>query len=343
MRGTPANVATPWYRSRGAWIKLGVSVTVTVVLLYFLISGTQEELSKVVEPEFRPGYLFLALGAYLFVALFRALRFKLIHRELGGATLGQWLQVAVIHAGLNQVLPFRSGESTYPYLLHRVHGVTVGRSVFVLLSARILDLLCNFLLSIGFVFLLAEGALQTDRSLFILVAGAVVVVCLVALVGMRPVLRALLALTGRGDAEAPGIRASLHRRAGRLLSEAQVFRSWGHFATTFLLSAALWLCLFTTFWALLNGFGHEIPLPVAVIGTVGAAMMNVLPVNGVANFGTHEAGWTLGLMLAGLTRDQGLAAGLWAHLGTMALAVAFGLVGFVAMKLASKKASPAHD
>ena len=156
--------ATPWYRSSRTWLKLGLSISVTALLLYLLITNTKQEFMQLAVPELHPLPLLAALGAYLVVVFSRAVRFRLIHRELRSSTMGQWIQVAVIHAALNQVLPFRAGETSYPYLMHRIHGVTVGRSLLVLLSARILDLMSTFLYCIFFVFLLAPGSLQTERS-----------------------------------------------------------------------------------------------------------------------------------------------------------------------------------
>ncbi len=339
MSAEPQAAPRPWYRSRRVWLQLTVSLVVTVGLLYALVGSLQEGVVQVMAPGFEPRFLLLALGAYTVATLCRAVRFQHIHRELPGSTTAQWLQVAVIHAGLNQVLPFRSGETSYPYLMHRIHGVTVGRSLLVLLSARILDLMANFLYAIPFVLLLAAGQLHTSRTLFVAVAGAVVLVCLLALVALRPAARFFYRLSRprAGGAPCGRLRAAVHQRAARLVAEARMFHGPRHFAVIFLLSAGLWLSLFLTFWGLMNGFGFAVPLPAAVIGTVGAAMMNVLPVSGIANFGTQEAGWTLGLMLAGLSRETGFAAGFWTHVGTMALAVLFALLGFAWMKASARK------
>jgi hypothetical protein len=311
---------------RGLVLKISVSTALTVGTLWLLVATTDFSVADLTGRALRPGSLLLAVLAYGWVQVSRALRFASIHRELRGSPLSRWLQVALIHGALNQVLPFRTGEASYPVLMRRIHGATLGRSVLVLLVARIFDLLVVFLFALAFVPVVGPR-LGVAPGLAAGVCAAVVAGCLLALVALRPALRLGFSLARRYGRGRLGER--LCERLGRLVAEAAMFHDLSHFLSVFALSASMWIGLYVTYFGLLNGFGFPIDLPATVIGSIGAILTGVLPVNGVANVGTLQVGWTLGLVLVGFAEAEALAAGIWAHVGVIALALGYGLVGYL--------------
>lgn len=52
------------------------------------------------------------------------------------------LKVTWLHNFWNNLLPMRTGEASFPLLMHRYGGIGLGRSVAALLYFRLLDLLC---------------------------------------------------------------------------------------------------------------------------------------------------------------------------------------------------------
>ena len=76
----------------------------------------------------------------------------------------------------------------------------------------------------------------------------------------------------------------------------------------------------------------------ATFGSGLAVLTNMLPINGIAGFGTQEAGWVAGFAWLGVGRELALATGLGAHLVQLANACLFGLLGHLAMGLASRPA-----
>lgn len=307
-------------------VKVALSAALTVGLLWLLVATTDFGIADLTGRTLRPGHLLLALLSYGWVQVTRAMRFASIHRELQGAPFARWVQVALIHGALNQVLPFRTGEASYPVLMRRIHGTTLGRSVLVLLVARIFDLLVVFVFALAFVPVVGPQ-LGVAPGLAAAVCLAVVAGCLLALFLLRPGVRLAYALVKRHARGRFGER--LRERVGRLVAEAAMFRDVRHFFSVFAISAAMWIGLYVSFFGLLNGFGFPIDLPATVIGSVGAILTNVLPVNGFANIGTLEAGWVLGLVLVGFAETEALAAGIWAHVGVVALSLGFGLVGYL--------------
>src|SRR5690606_20297174 len=79
-------------------------------------------------------------------------------------------------------------------------------------------------------------------------------------------------------------------------------------------SLPLWLGVFLFYAVLARGLGLDASFATAVFGSGLAIAANLLPVNGLAGFGTQEAGWVVGFVLLGVPRDLALSTGLGAHL-----------------------------
>ena len=313
-------------------VRLVLSAGLAVVLVWALVCFTKLDLDLLLDRSIRPGFLLTAACSYLFVALTRALRFRALHHEIPQSDMRGWFQVAVIHAALNQILPLRTGEASYVYLMRRAHGCTVGRSLLVLLVSRLFDLLIVFIYCLAFL-PLVSGSLGVPPGLAAGACLGVIGAAILMLAGLRPAVFFAYGLVKRRWPAAAhpvsGSRGRLRERLARLVAEAEMFRDTRHFIAVFSISGAMWTGLFVTFFGLLNGFGFAISLPGTVVGSIGAVLAGVLPVNALAGIGTQEAGWTLGLMLLGFDRSEALAAGIWSHAGLLALSFLLGLVGYL--------------
>ena len=74
---------------------------------------------------------------YLLTNLLRAWRFGVLLRMSGLIPPLRLLPEMFALSFLNNVLPSRTGELSFPYFLHRRHGVPIGESATTLLIARI--------------------------------------------------------------------------------------------------------------------------------------------------------------------------------------------------------------
>jgi len=124
-------------------IKHLVSLAVLAVFTYFLVEyGVFLKLKEIVL-SLRPEYLALSLLFYLATYIFRALRFSVMFPDISVLELSA---VMAVHTFFNNVLPFRSGEASFPIILRKLFGVDIAISSVALLFARVLDILSLSLL-----------------------------------------------------------------------------------------------------------------------------------------------------------------------------------------------------
>lgn len=265
----------------------------------------------------------LAGVAALFAASY-AMRGARIHGEFRGEIAGgvtgylRVLRLTLVHNALVNVLPFRGGEVAFPVLLSRWFGIGTGRAVVSLLWLRAQDATV----------VLALAAIAWPGLPVVLR-----VVAVAAIVGGA----ALVPLWARRRARAVAGRADAAGRAARLwaLLERSTRRSAAGWSWTVgnwsvKLAAEAWLV------ALALSGGTQGPataggLATGFLGAVGAELASILPIQGVAGFGTFEAGGAALLRTVAVPLASGLEAVLVLHAVVLALAVGAGVVAAVVL------------
>lgn len=279
---------------------------------------------------------FVALALHAAIYLLRALRFRLLLPPASRPPFGHVLAVSSAHNLAAYVLPAKTGEASFVVYLKGLCGVRGAESLASLLISRLLDLatLSGGVGAAALVLGLVEG---DGARAWALPLGGVLLAAALALgllclrsdwlpTGARELAR-LLRLDRRGlgaklAAATEQVAAALREagRGGRLLAGA-------------LVSLPLWVGVFLFYAVLARGLGIGADLAHATFGSGLAIAANLLPVNGLAGFGTQEAGWVVGFGLLGVPRDLALSSGLGAHLVQLANVILFGLLAHLALGL----------
>ena len=257
--------------------------------------------------------------AVLFAASY-AMRGARIHGEFrdelvaSGHGVGGYpriLRLTLVHNALVNVLPFRSGEVAFPVLLSRWFGIGTGRAVVSLLWLRAQDATVVLALAA----LVWPGLPTAWRvvALVAIVAGA----ASVPLWARR--LRAPSIASGR----LVKLQALLERATRRNASG----WSWTVANWTVKLIAEAWLMTL----ALGSSIEDRAHVATAALGAIGSELAAILPVQGIAGFGTFEAGGAALMRTQGIALQTGLEAALALHAVVLALALVAGLFAAVAL------------
>ena len=218
------------------------------------------------------------------------------------------LRLTLVHNALVNVLPFRSGEVAFPVLLNRWFGVGTGRAIVSLLWLRCQDAAVVLVLA----------ALVWPR-----LPGACRVVAVLAIVAAAVAVPAWA--RHRTTAAAPSSSAvgpKLQALLGRATERAASGWGWTVGNWTVKLAAEAWLvALALAPGPELSGGGD------AILGAIGAELPSILPIQGVAGFGTFEAGAAALMRTNGVALATGLEAALALHAVVLGLAVAAGALG----------------
>ncbi|WP_456464781.1 lysylphosphatidylglycerol synthase transmembrane domain-containing protein [Desulfurobacterium sp.] len=231
-----------------------------------------------------------SLFIYVFVYIFRALRLKLYIEEI---PLSEMASVIGVHTFFNNVMPFRSGETSFPLILKKLYGIDMTRSSVVLFGARVFDLLS---LSILFLFSLFSVSFSDKRLIFFPILA-------VALVGIALFVAYKF----------------LHFFKERIpffdkliIASAVLFRV-DKLMQMFFFSICIWILKFTAFMFILNAAHLGLGFFKTIFVSTFAEFTTVLPIHSIGGFGTFEAGMVGGFSLIGMNAKKALPYAVYFH------------------------------
>lgn len=195
-------------------------------------------------------------------------------------------RVTQIHNLLNIMMPFRTGETSFPLLMRAEFGIPLARSTAALFVMRLLDL---------HALLAAAGIGPVLASSHGLVAWLVWACFLLLPVAGFAVRRPLLRLAAK--ALPNKLQAIVHEIERGLPADAKAFaRAW-------LMTVVNWLVkVLVLAWAL--GLMQVAPLAASFGGALGGELSSVLPVHAPGGVGTYPAGITAGALAFGAPTDK---------------------------------------
>jgi hypothetical protein len=265
-------------------------------------------------------WMLAGFGWYLLTNVLRSYRFGTLMDITGIWQPLRLLPEMVALSFMNNVLPARSGELSFPYLMQRRHGTPVGDSLTYLLIARIFDLV-----AVSTLFVIVTWL---EKSRLTQAAGqAVIGVCLLLL----PVLLVLACLPWLGERGLQvgewilgRLNLAEHRAGQRVLGIGQravsamsLVHHVGMYSRVFFWSILGWMTTFAWFAAFLQAIHVPVRYPLVIGGATFATISKAIPLLTVSGFGAHEAGWTLGFSLAGMPLETAIASGFAVNILTL--------------------------
>ncbi len=294
------------------WV-IGVTLTIGLVALVHFSVGWGPLLAPWLQVD--PGTL---AGAVLLVLITYAVRAIRIHHYFRPVTLGLFprtFRIVLVHNLLNNLLPMRTGEASFPVLMAKGFQVPFSQSIPALLYLRLLDLFFVLLLGV------------TGLLLFKGSAAAFLVI------GIAPTPYLFFRVQ-------PRLAAKLEKRSSRLASMAReairgLPSSSALFWRTWTWTALNWSSKLLVLAWILTAF-EPMPFSSALVGSTTGELSSVLPFHGLAGAGTYEAGVVAGLAPMGISLESALKAAVNLHLFVLGVSILAGAV-------AGLIPSPSHD
>ncbi len=317
-------------RGRSLLLKTLLGLAITGSLLLFLLRYVDLRLVGDLFRHARWPLWLTGLGIWLLIYFGRALRFVLLAPR---TPYGTMFCIAAVHNFLLRLLPFRTGELSYAFLVRRAGSAGLGESLLGLLLIRILDSTCVVIL---FAVALAfhHGTYLGSRTTGLAAAAGAALLGLLFSLLLTRLLRLAARLTHGAarlvsvDAR-PRVQRVLGKLDGAVADFARVKSSV--IAWSMLVSVILWLLTFAAFHAIMRSFSMPVTVAQTVLGSTAAVVTGFLPIGGIGSFGTLEAGWALGFVLVGLERQSALASGFGVSISTFIYGVLLGLVGWIGL------------
>jgi len=293
---------------------LSILITVGIILVLLLQISFKDlyTLLSTIDP------LWAALGsiALLLAILLRAFRFKwLIHSK--AIPFSDLFRITAFYHLSIMVLPSKLGELSYPYLLNKNSGTNVTEGLASLVVSRVYDfvivLMVLLSVSIGF-----QDLFKVNSTLVILLVTLLIGLIVFGLFYMSSFLRWFSNGLGKisnwtGSRNAKFV-LWIQKKMDDMAEDFYAIKSrHTHFSVS-LASLASWVMIFCAFYAYMKGFGVEIPFTRMIFGSTVGVIANALPVSGIGNWGTLEAGWAAGFLMVGLSKEKAIATGFGVHI-----------------------------
>jgi len=97
-------------------------------------------------------------------------------------------------------------------------------------------------------------------------------------------------------------------------------------------SIGVWLSTFLMFYIFIASIDGNVGFIKASLASNGAVIANMLPINSPGSVGTLEAGWTIGYMMAGVSRENALASGILMHAFVIVYGAILAIAGLMILK-----------
>jgi uncharacterized protein (TIRG00374 family) len=293
-----------------------LSLFITALILYVLLSQISLKDLYALFITMNPVWIFLGAISYFLALLFRALRFKwLIHSK--AISLSELFKITAFYHLSLMVLPSKLGELSYPYFLNKIGGMNMTEGLASLIASRIYDLfiilLIFFFASIGF-----QSFFKNNLFLVLLLVCLLITFIFLAFFYMSGCLRWISDILGKiSKVTHSGNSKSflwVQRKMNEMAEDFYAIKDQKSYLPVSLTSLVSWGMIFWTFYAFLRGFGIGISFLQMIFGSTVGVIANALPISGIGNWGTLEAGWTAGFLMVGLPKEKAIATGFGIHI-----------------------------
>lgn len=286
-------------------------ITITLIAILF----SQIEITDVVDTlvNIDPVYLVAGFGLYVLSYFLRALRFHiLLNREVGIKDL---FNIVCIHNMVNSLLPARTGELSYIYLLKKRHTITTGAGAATLITARLFDMITILMLFfISTLFVSTRFDMPAEVRWMIIALMFMVVLVLIITISQGHTFVMLL----RKMVHHLGMdKIRILDYVFRKMDEATESFSDMHRSTfiwSALLSILIWIALYSMNYTLIIAMRIDMLYWTVLFASTFAIITTILPVQGIGGFGTMEGGWAIGFITMGMTKEVAISSGFGYHI-----------------------------
>lgn len=301
---------------------LSALVTAATLYLVYVYVDFRELLRILTNVE--PVWISVALLVFGLNYILRSARFSLMLRNSGNDFL-PLLGATALYGMYNYLLPAKSGEVTFPILARRYTGQPIAAGSASLVMARLYDFL-SLSLYLPMILFGFWDTLPNEVRLPIVLFCVLFYLTAAVVFGL---------LSPRLYRRLPtGIKEVLQKArhapgAAAFLNALVAIHSERRHRQLFVLTLLIWLCIYTNFYAIVRALGYDASFFQLIVVSAILLPLTLIPVQGVANLGSHELAWVTAFTLYGYSRDDTLAIAVGSHAILLALVLTLGFAGYL--------------
>jgi len=319
---------------RNTFIKLSTGI-LTLVLIIILFS--QISLNELMETILTLDTQYLIFGFFFYVMsyIFRTARFHtLLNKDV---TFKGLFNIVCVHNMLNNLLPARTGELSYVFLLNKTQGKKTGDGIATLVIARILDFI-----AIGVIFLflfmmirhLSGTTMQTAFYAIITIVLSLGIMVFLLKSEKAKITRFIIQIFYLFKTENSQMAKYILEKVEETFNSFDALKQLGKYAhlISFIYTFGIWGCTYLFFYCIALAMSINIGFFQILFAASFAVFTTVLPIQGLGGFGTIEGGWAIGFILVNVPESVAVASGFTFHLVMLACTIFLGIGGYVFMR-----------
>ncbi|HID71192.1 MAG TPA: flippase-like domain-containing protein [Thermoplasmata archaeon] len=312
---------------------------VAVILILILLSQIPFSTLYSTLTSVNPFYLLLGFCLYLTTYLLRALRFKVILENIGEKVrITDLLKVLFIHNMVNQILPARTGEISYIYLMEK-RNLPVNKGISSLALARIFDLV-----GVTILFMFALIVLREMNPIFfrlftimLMVVGMALFSLLCLFIYKNKFIEKVESLTEMLRLHKFSVTKKALEKSEEAIEDLKIIKSKKVFIYSTLLSIGIWFTGILLTYLLLAQMDVMLSIWEVCLGSLVIVITSILPIHSFGGFGTTETIWASIYIALGVSKEMAIASGIGVHLIVFAYLLIIGVAGVVLMKIEGKE------
>ncbi len=284
-----------------------------------------------------------ALAIMLLSNLFRAYRKKILvgSDRIG---MGDMFLVAMIRNAFNMVLPARTGELSYVYVLTRRFMFPLEIGVSTLMVVLMFDLVIVFSLILISIVIVGINAYAISSVSVIAVAVVLLAISLLILFYLSNIIDLILIvyrkLLARFKVAEKKLIFRIYKKLLDINVNLRIIKAKKIYWKVYLSSIATRVLKFTSYYliihAILSPMGYtfsDLNYWVILLATVAAEISAVLPTHALAGFGTYEGAFALAFIVLGFSQDISIIVGFSYHLVVLLFTVILGIIAMIIISM----------
>ncbi len=310
-----------------------IALFLTIILVALLLTQVSSDTIISIISHINPVYLLAGFILYASSYFFRALRFHiLLNREV---SIKDLFNIVCVHNATNNLLPARTGELSYIYLLKKINNKTVGDGIATLVVSRIFDFIALIILFFFAIVLITDiPKIIMDALWIIAFFGIFLLIVLVILLtrGKKFVIQIQKTAERLHCEHNPGVHFFIRKGFETIesLDRIQIKES---ISALMISSLLIWGVNYFVVYLLMMGMNFQLSIFIVILGGTFILLTTVLPIQGVAGFGTTETIWTLVFVPLGLSVDQAIVSGFCYHIVIILYFTILGIYGWITIRV----------
>jgi uncharacterized protein (TIRG00374 family) len=272
------------------------------------------------------GWVILGFFIYLVNYLLRAIRFRTL-LGLEEIPFLQLLGVTNLYGMYLYLLPAKFGEITFPVILKRRAGADLSTSTGSLIVARVFDFL-TIALILPLISIIYWQIMPQSFRISIAIFCALIFSLFLFFIWMlrnpdrvNPVLNK------------PQLENQVIKKILKFISDVyhgiRGFDEMNRYMDVFLVTLGIWLCINTTFFLITLSLGYSFDFFQIVVVSIIMVPVTLFPIQGFANLGAHELGWTTAFALFDYPYLDALNIAVSSHIIYVLFVLLLGAIGSV--------------